>query len=519
MRKNKLTKIYRKLHKWPGIVIALFAILFATSGIIMNHRQLFSATDISRNLLPHNYRYNNWNLAALRGSLAAENDSVYIYGNIGIWKAPADLGTFVNYNQGFSEGIDNRKIYSLVQLNDKLYAGTHFGLFERTYNYDWKKINLPVKNERIADLSIKKDTLLILTRHFLIKSYNGNNFETIQLQKPTGYERKTGLFNTLWELHSGELFGLAGKLAVDLLGIVTILLSVTGLLHFFFPKMIKKAKQNKQPVKGWVNVTKKNLNWHNVVGYVFAVFLIINTIAGIHLRPPLLIPIADKKVGIIPGTHLDDPNPWFDRLRRVEWNDELNHYLFSTSEGFYVADEQFSSPLQPAFPQPPVSVMGLNVFKALENSTYLTGSFNGLFIWNLKTGGVNNFITGQPYTPPQGMTSPIASNMATGLVEAGGNAWWFDYNRGAVPITGKSFPEMPEEILIESPMSLWNVALEIHTGRIFEHLVGMFYILYVPLSGLCLITVLISGFIIWWKVYKKKRPVRTGKVKTPYSSV
>lgn len=147
----------------------------------------------------------------------------------------------------------------------------------------------------------------------------------------------------------------------------------------------------------------------------------------------------------------------------------------------------------------------------MGSSTYMTGSFNGLFIWNLKTGGTYNFFTGQPYTPPQGMASPIGSNMAAGLVEAGGNAWWFDYNRGAIPLTGKKFPEMPQEVLNGSPMSLWNAALEIHTGRIFEHLIGMFYILYVPLSGLCLITVLVSGFLIWWKVYKKKKRVRNSK--------
>src|SRR5690554_2387034 len=115
MRKNKSTKIFRKLHKWPGIVIALFAILFATSGIIMNHRSLFSKTDISRKLLPPNYSYKNWNLAAVRGSLPINNDSVLIYGNIGIWKAPSDLQNFSDFNHGFTKGIDNRKIYSLVQ--------------------------------------------------------------------------------------------------------------------------------------------------------------------------------------------------------------------------------------------------------------------------------------------------------------------------------------------------------------------------------------------------------------------
>jgi len=63
---------------------------------------------------------------------------------------------------------------------------------------------------------------------------------------------------------------------------------------------------------------------------------------------------------------------------------------------------------------------------------------------------------------------------------------------------------MTEEIRKASPMSLWNVALELHTGRVFEHLIGPFYILIVPIAGICILIVLISGFLLWWKVYRKK---------------
>jgi uncharacterized iron-regulated membrane protein len=61
-------------------------------------------------------------------------------------------------------------------------------------------------------------------------------------------------------------------------------------------------------------------------------------------------------------------------------------------------------------------------------------------------------------------------------------------------------------------MSLWNLALEIHTGRIFENLFGLFYILYVPLTGLALLLVLISGFFIWWLAYKKIKPLKHNKL-------
>ena len=203
------------------------------------------------------------------------------------------------------------------------------GLYKRSANSGkWTKVDLKLEKERIADLALKEDTLLVLSRHYLLKTADGNNFEKIQLPEPVNYERKTGLFNTLWELHSGELFGLTGKLVVDLLGIVTIFLSITGLLHFFFPKWIKRRKRKKKPVRPLAKATKTNLRWHNVVGYMFAAFLLITTFAGIHLRPPLLIAIVNKQVGIIPGTHLDSPNPWFDKLRRVQWDENLKQYIF-----------------------------------------------------------------------------------------------------------------------------------------------------------------------------------------------
>ncbi len=507
-KRKRALKFFKKLHKWPAIIIAFFAFFFAGSGIIMNHREVVAPVDISRNLLPHNYRYENWNLAAVRGSQRLSEDSVVLYGNIGAWKTDGNFSEFKDFNQGFPKGIDNRKIYSIVKFNGALFAGTHMGLYKRLpTSGEWTKTELNLQNERIADLALKNDTLLVLSRHYLLKSADGTNFEKIQLPAPVGYERKTGLFNTFWELHSGELWGLPGKLIVDLLGLVTIVLSVTGLLHFFFPKIIKSRKRKNKAVKPVVQATKKNLHWHNVIGYIFALFLLINTFSGMHLRPPLLIAIASKQVGIIPGTHLDSPNPWFDKLRRIHWDKQNQVYIFSTSEGFYFSDESLSKTLQPAFSQPPVSIMGCNVFKPLGNSSYLIGSFSGMFIWNIKTGAVHDFFTGNNYVPPTGMTKPISDHMAAGLVEGNNGSFWFDYNKGVLPIASleaaQSFPEMPEKIRQSAPMSLWNVSLEIHTGRIFENILGPFYILYVPLAGICLMIVLISGVVVWWKQYKR----------------
>ncbi len=48
----------------------------------------------------------------------------------------------------------------------------------------------------------------------------------------------------------------------------------------------------------------------------------------------------------------------------------------------------------------------------------------------------------------------------------------------------------------QSSMSLWNLSLEIHTGRFFQFLLGDFYILIVPLVGLAAIMVIISGYLL-----------------------
>lgn len=509
MKKNWGIKLYKKLHRWPAVVIAFFAIVFAFSGIIMNHRQLFSPIDVSRKILPSNYTYDNWNMAAVRGSADIDSVSSLMFGNIGIWKTVDDFKSFEDFNQGFPRGIDNRKIYSIVQHKNTLFAGTQLGLYKRDPESNWEKIKLAVQEDRIADLALKDDTLLVLTRHYLLKSADGIEFETIQLPEPLGYQRKTGLFETFWQLHSGELWGLPGKLVVDLLGLVTILLSVTGLLHFFFPKIIRNRKKKANELASLISVKKTNLHWHNVVGYIFVAFLIINTFAGMHLRPPLLIAIASKQVGIIPGTNMDSPNPWFDKMRRVEWDGDTKQYIFSTANGFYFAEESLTKTLQPAFSQPPVSVMGCNVFKPIGNKIYLVGSFSGLFIWNIENGAVADFFTQQPYVEPEEMQSPIGAQMAAGFVEGKDKAFWFDYNRGMQQIASKKGNpftfEMTEEIRKASPMSLWNAALEMHTGRIFEKWIGPFYILIVPLAGICILIVLMSGFLLWWKLYRKRK--------------
>ena len=161
MSKNRLLKFSKTLHKWPAIIIAFIAILFAFSGIVMNHRGIFSGVDVSRNLLPENYSYENWNLAAVRSATAIDSTTSLMYGNIGIWKTSDDFQAFEDFNHGFPKGIDNRKIYSVVQFKNTLFAGTQLGLYKNENTNGWQKVEIKTE-DRIADLGLKGDTMLVL---------------------------------------------------------------------------------------------------------------------------------------------------------------------------------------------------------------------------------------------------------------------------------------------------------------------------------------------------------------------
>jgi len=509
MTRNKLLSIFRKFHKWPGIVITLFVILFSLSGIFMNHRDLISAIDVNRSILPEEYSYQNWNKGAVKSVCLLAGDSAFVYGNVGVWLTTDHFKTFQDWNARFPAGTDNRKISKMLKTPDgKLFAGTYFGLYQYSFRqHQWQKKQLPVSEERITDLILKENEIMVQTRSFLMKSADGNSFQTIKLPAPEGYTGKASLFKTLWLLHSGEIWGSVGKLIVDLFGLAILIISLTGLMHFIFPKWLKRRREKKKDNAKLVSARNTNLHWHNRLGWIFIPFLIFVTITGMFLRPPLLIAIANSMVLPIPGTVLSSPNPWYDKLRRVLYNEQQHIFLFSTYDGIFFTDENFREPMRRLSGEPPVSVMGCNVFEKKGETAYLVGSFNGLFLWNPLSGQVFDYLSGNHYLAPQVAGPPVSKDMIDGwFANSSGNEFYFDYNHGVLPIRNNTeFGEMSDEIIQNSPISLWNLSLEIHTGRIFEPILGMFYILYVPLAGICILIVLISGFFIWWMGYRKTK--------------
>ncbi len=498
-------KFLKKYHKWISIIFSLFILMFSVSGIILNHRELFSGIDISRKFLPKQYEYTHWNDAAVKNSIKIGNDSLLIYGDVGIWLCDSTYHSFRDFNSGFAKGIDNRKISKMLITNDKqIIAGTFFGLFR--YNRlekKWNKIQLPVDESRISDIIQVKDTLNILTRSLLLQTKDLKSFKTRILPKPVDYDNKIGLFKTLWVIHSGEIYGTAGKIIVDVIGIILAFLTISGFILFYNKIILKKNKISEFQHKKLIVSNKFNLKWHNKIGWITAAILLITATTGIFLRPPFLIPIANVKVEKIPFSTLDTPNPWFDKLRRILYDSENQKYIIATLDGIYYSDDNFNSNLKKFDCQPPASVMGINVFEKIDSDKILVGSFEGLFLWQPDSNLIIDYITKEYYVPKNVQGPPIGQFMISGMLKNGvDEIICFDYNFGAFSLNPeKSFVSMPK-IIENQPISLWNCALEFHTGRIFQFMLRDFYILIVPLVGLAVIFILISGFIVWYKKFK-----------------
>jgi len=502
---KKESNFFRKYHKWIGIIVSLFILLFTVSGVILNHRKLFSSVDVNRNYLPQELQYNNWNLASVKSTLKLSDDSILVYGNIGVYLANSDLSKFQDFNTGFPEGIDNRKVEKVFRTKDgDLLAATLFGLYE--YDKEWKKVANPIVGKHIVDIEEDGNGLLLLTRSELIRTSDLQNFEVFELPNPEGYNNKIGLFKTIWVIHSGEIYGDAGKLIVDFFGIIFAIMSITGIIFFTFPRFIKRRKKKQKSVRRHLNTLRRSLNWHKTIGWSLGVFLFFTAFTGMFLRPPLLIPIADAQVSKIPFTELDTPNAWFDKLRRIIYKPENNTYYIATIEGLFYSDDNFKSELKQIPINVPISVMGINVFEFNDNGRLLVGSFNGLFELDLHRNTFIDYVTKKPYVVSSSRGgSPIGEHMAAGYSNDFPAEVYFDYNKGLSTLVDSDFAlEMPSEIK-QSRISLWNTALEMHTARLFKFAFGELYILFIPLFGFSVLFVIVSGAVVVYRQKKRRK--------------
>lgn len=550
MARLKYNFTWKKYHRWLGLVLSVFMLVFCVSGIILNHREVFSGCEVSRKWLPASYHIKNFNNGVVKGtvvkksaahSLSSENcDSVLAYGCAGVFLTDSRLSTWQDFNAGLPESIDERNVRHVVKAKD---GSLWCAALRDVYRYDenshrWKKVELPGNEERIMDVALAKDSMTVValtrSRVFTIVPFvqygeivkiGKSSSETYRVESkiipaPKKYEPKTTLFKLVWHLHSGEFFGLPGKLVVDAIALVLIVLSITGILLFILPYGIRRAKKlaAKARMKRLGKQFAWNMKWHNKIGYVTIVLTLWIAITGMCLRPPLMVPLVLSK---LPQAVGEDGNVWQDKLRAIRWDAVQGDWLVSTSEGFLRVDEDFSQApkMLPDDECPKLSPMGVTVWESDGKGGWIVGSFRGIYRWNPVNHSLNqilDYFTGKP--SEETSMIPISDNFVCGYSEdfLGGKPLVFDFAKGVEDAKGQAVAlcndepkksrneeSMSDLICETAPMSLWNVALELHVGRCYSPFLGPLSDLFVFLSGLLITLVLLSGYIISHRRRKK----------------
>ena len=521
-RRKEKARTWRRLHKWVGLVLTFFVFMFALSGIFLNHRTAITRWDLPRRWMPRQYVYDNWNNGAVVGTLRMGPDSVMLYGSNGVWMADTFCRGLSPCSDGLRPGADNRNIRAVTATPD----GRLFAISAHTlYRFDgtarrWQEAGRTLPSgEALTDVQAVGDTLFVVTRSQIYAAATPyDRFTTLPLPAPDDYDPRVSLFKTIWVTHSGDLFGLPGRLLIDLVGLVVVALCLTGLVVTLFDIPIRLRKRRGDSALPLRRAWTFSFLWHNRLGSLFIVLLLLIVVTGMFLRPPLLIPIARTQVKPLPGSTLRSDNPWHDRLRRLRYDAEGHRWLLAASSGIY-AFPTFGAQPRKLDNTPPVSVMGLNVWQQTSPGQWVVGSFSGIYGWDMTDGSVTDYDTGLPldemggYGRRGGGGRPTFSNPVSGFsADFAQGAVVFDYGRGARIASDPeaAFAPMPDVFARGGRISFWNFCLELHVGRLYRSFLFAFTDFYIFLAGLLMLLVVVSGYIVYRRKYRRKRrsPIR-----------
>ena len=501
----------KKLHKYLGIPLCVLLFLASLSGIILNHRELLQQVDIPRALLPKDYLFDHWNNGAVRGVLRADS-LAYIYGGAGVWRTDSTLtAPAVLLDEGFVKGGDEAKIMSMARDHmGRIWVASQYRLYRLdSSGKRWEQQPLPSSvHGRLADMQIRGDSLLLLSRSLLYQRTLANpEWKTYELGEPDTYTGRLLLFRIVWALHSGEYFGLTGRLIVDLVGLLVMILCLTGIFYSLYSHRLmgkknkrgtKKASEAKQRLSRRLSF---HFKLHKRLGTKLFYIVLFVFVTGWLLRPPMMIPLVLNEARPNRFSSLYSENPWFDRLRAIRYDETNGSWLLSTSEGFFTLTSFTDTP-EPWGYQPQVSPMGINAFAQRPDGSWIIGSFAGLFEVHPEQPEepLRDYFTHEPVEEVSS-GRPIGAYTVSGLL-AGANEredLVFLYDRGAVRRTEEgtarqvSFTPQPRE-LNEMPYSLWQAALELHAGRLYSPFLGKWGTeLFIFFLGLASIIVLVTG--------------------------
>lgn len=503
---KKIFKFSKWIHKWSSLLICIILIWMSISGILLNHPEIISNISVPSSFLPEDYNLVNWNRSAIVEAEFATNKTAYFGGHEGIFKTDDGGYSFTNLNKnGFPNAAYNRKTKSIALFSDNsedvLFAGTFSGLYKFNSKTDyWKKVNFPSESNKIVSLIKKEDSLIVVTdsEMFISKVINSPiNFRKIKLERIDDNPSMT-LIELFFQLHSGELWGLSGKIIFDIAALILVFLCISGLYLWISPKYRKLKKK--------LNLTKGKIHtgWffrnHLLIGIWSFAILLVFAVTGLFMRPPLIIALLGKDVAVKYIPVNEDDNPWKHRIRNAFYDHSTNKTIIDSRDGFWVSTHGLDGQYIETDPPVPIFAMGATVLKNDDDGNLLVGSFAGLY--KISNSGLYAENILDKSSPIISSVRPGA-NLITGYFkDFYGEEYVTTHFGGLInvktpEVITKKY-QMPEFLKANYKMPLWNFLFELHNGRLFQSLLGDFYILFIPLLSLIFIVVILTGVFDWF---------------------
>lgn len=510
---NKLFKISKWLHKYIGLFIVLYAIWMSVSGILLNHPNLIENYSVPKWLIPQRYTLeDNWNRKALKKAVYSQDNpkKVYISGSQGVWISEDRAKNFRKMVNGFPTDPYLGKTNDIILLgskNQKLLAATDGGLFYcNVKDEEWSKIELDDESERVRKILIVKDELIVFTSSFVFKSEleaENFSFKKIQLQSAKSEERKFRLFSLIFHMHSGEIWGLPGRLVVDAIGLVLLFATLSGIYMWYMPWKKKKfgirPTLEKRKIFAWLH------KYHLKIGIISAVFVLFIGITGIFLLRPLSLTIIGKSVTSKYYPASLPENRFENMINNALYDEVEDRIIVQADRAFWSTSTDFSTPLKKIEMAMSAPDHGMSVFQPHGKDGFLMGSFGGIF--NLHRDG--SFTSLLPHKSGRTLITgyfktPDGEEFVTALY------------KGLIPLKNSELNGrfvMPTEMVENFRWPLWSFLFSLHNGRIFSDLFGMWNTMIVFTFGVLFVIISIAGTYDWIyvKVIKPKLALKKKK--------
>jgi len=492
-----LLTLSKWLHKYLGLIFLLILIFMSVTGILINHPQLIANFSVPVGILGKSYEYSNWNRFLMRDGLILSDGSIIIGGKSGVFIDKNKGSSFEPINDGLPESLFFRDTRCLLAVgegdNTRLFAGTRAGLFYKNINdKKWQPASFEGKKDEIVDLALADNKILAFTPFGCLSAPVNQEkpvFNRSSINIPIK-EKNLPAYRLLLELHSGKIFGLSGRIFIDIVSLILIFLCVSGLYLWYIPWSRRRFRFASRKNQLFSFMYRHHLKF----GIWSAIFFILIAFTGTFVRPPFISFIDFWKV----------PAYWIHQgrseIHKAVVLDDGN-IIIASNNGWFKVDSSFKEPFTEINPPFSVAGMGVTALKKLEGNRLIAGSFSGLYILDLNSGTAEDISGKQREKNSSVRQSKLM--VAGALVNNGELTGYADYRKGFVGYKNNNKIKFSEpDGLYKESMSLYHFLFELHNGRFLRDLLGKSYIFFIPVVGFGFLLIVVTGVYDW---YRRKR--------------